>query len=382
MTRRADDSRSGGRIVLFGDFAETGGIQRTLAAMVPVWAAEGHTVEIVTFRGGGIFFPDEIGAVAAHHDLQTRGRLPTLFALWRHLRRHPADAVLSCTHVANSVVCALGRLPGIEARRLVSVANPYGQSAKHRHAAQRLRKFREVRRLYPWAHTVITVSDGVRRDLIDKVGLRHPDIRVIHNAVINPGILERAQETPEHRWVDADHRPIIVSAGRLARQKDYPTLLKAFARLRERVDARLVIFGEGEERQPLETLVRELGLADHVALPGFVTNPYAWIARADVFALSSAWEGFGNVIAEALALGRPIVATNCPGGPREILQDGRFGTLVPVGDDLALAEALESTIRTGGPAYVPSEASRRFTADHTARAYLRAFGLNTGETRP
>jgi glycosyltransferase involved in cell wall biosynthesis len=350
--------------------------------MVPVWVAHGHAVEVVTFRGGRLFYPDEIGALVTHWPLGTRGRLPTLFALWRHLRRRRSDAVLSCTHVANTLVCALGRFPGIVARRLVGVANPYGQSEKHRRAAPRRRKFREVRRLYPKAGAVIAVSEGVRRDLTERVGLRHPNVLVIHNAVITPDILGRAGEAVTHPWLATKDRPVVISAGRLARQKDYATLLRAFARLHGRVAARLIILGEGPERGPLEALARQLGIADHVDLPGFVTNPYSWIARADLFALSSGWEGFGNVLAEALALGRPIVATDCPGGPREILQDGRFGTLVPIGDVAALAEALEWTIGTGGPAYVAAEVSRRFTADHAARAYLRAFGLSTREGAP
>ncbi|WP_342745165.1 glycosyltransferase [Thioalkalivibrio denitrificans] len=361
--------------MLFGDFVTSGGLERVLANMIPVWSAAGHCIEVVTFRNGTLFYPNEVGSHVSHHHLGTRGRLATLFALWRHLGKRPADAVLSCTHAANVVLCALKWLPDTHAHRVISVTNPYGQSRKNRSASQRRRKFREVRRFYPHADAVIAISEGVRNDLTNTIGLRGAVIKTIPNAVVTERTLELAREPVSHPWLDHHERPVIISAGRLAQQKDYPTLLRALARLHQRLEARLIILGEGPEREALERLINEIGLKGAVDLPGFVDNPYAWMARADLFVLSSAWEGFGNVLAEALSLGVPAVSTDCPGGPRDILGGGRHGVLVPVGDDHALASAMEEVLLHPADHRVDSSACRRFTAEHAAAEYLRAFGI-------
>jgi glycosyltransferase involved in cell wall biosynthesis len=163
----------------------------------------------------------------------------------------------------------------------------------------------------------------------------------------------------------------VLAVGRLSRQKDFPTLLRAFASRRHR-SARLMILGEGSERPGLEALVKSLGLTAEVALPGFVENPFAYMARAGVFVLSSAWEGMPGVLIQALACGAPVVATDCESGPREVLQDGRVGRLVPVGDASALAQAIDSTL--GEPRRpLPDGVLDRFTQDSAVTGYLRVL---------
>jgi glycosyltransferase involved in cell wall biosynthesis len=143
---------------------------------------------------------------------------------------------------------------------------------------------------------------------------------------------------------------VILGAGRLTAQKDFPTLIRAFALARAAQPMRLILLGEGELREPLRALAADLGIAAQVDLPGFVENPYAFMSRAHVFVLSSAWEGFGLVLVEAMACGTPVVSTDCPAGPAEILMGGRFGRLVPVGDAGAMAEAIRATLADPLPA--------------------------------
>jgi glycosyltransferase involved in cell wall biosynthesis len=169
---------------------------------------------------------------------------------------------------------------------------------------------------------------------------------------------------------------VIVSAGRLDTQKDYPTLIRAFDTLRRRRHVRLLILGEGPERAALTALIGELGREDDVALPGFVANPYPHIARAAVFALSSAWEGFGYVLVEALALGIPVVATDCPSGPAEILAGGRYGQLVPVGDVGSLARAIEAALDRPGADAESLERASAFTTERIVPQYLHMLGLH------
>jgi glycosyltransferase involved in cell wall biosynthesis len=197
-----------------------------------------------------------------------------------------------------------------------------------------------VRRTYANADAVVANSQGVADDLARSARVPPERITVIHNPIDAAAIRERAREPVEHPWVAPGAPPLVLAVGKLKLQKDFPTLLRAFVRVRAERPAHLVILGEGEERDDLERLAHELGVAADTALPGFVTNPFAWMARAAVFAHSSAWEGFSNVLCEALACGCPVVSTDSPGGSSEILDHGATGPLVPVGDDRALADAI------------------------------------------
>jgi glycosyltransferase involved in cell wall biosynthesis len=164
-----------------------------------------------------------------------------------------------------------------------------------------------------------------------------------------------------------------MGVGRLTRQKDFPTLIRAFAAVRKVRDCRLVILGEGKDRPALEALAKEMGVGGDVDLPGFVENPYAHMSRASLFVLSSAWEGSPNVLTEALALGLPAVATDCPSGPREILEDGRYGPLVPVGDADALAGAILKTLTHPPESAELKRAAGPYTVEESSRRYLEAL---------
>jgi glycosyltransferase involved in cell wall biosynthesis len=217
---------------------------------------------------------------------------------------------------------------------------------------------------------VVAVSHGAADDLARTSGLPRDGVRVVYNPVITPALMALARQAPDHPWFAPGQPPVILGVGRLTRQKDFPTLIRAFAEVRRRRVGRLIILGEGEDRPGLEALVRELGLADDVALPGFRDNAMAYMAGSAVFALSSVWEGLPTVLIEALAAGTRVVSTDCPSGPREILQEGRLGTLVPVGDAAALTGAMVVALdRPSGT--VPLDALAPFTRDAAVDNYLR-----------
>lgn len=232
-----------------------------------------------------------------------------------------------------------------------------------------------LRRYYPRNDGIIAISRGVATDLAGLLGWPVEQIPVVYNPVVSPDMDRLAQASPEHPWLNSRESPVVLAMGRLEPQKDFPTLLRAFRRVRERQVARLIILGEGKEREPLHRLSEQLGIAADVDMPGFQPNPYAYLARADLFAFSSAWEGFGNALAESLSLGTPVVATDCPSGPSEILDDGRYGPLVPVGDDAALAEAILATLANPLTPETLKAGAARFTVERSAEAYLRAMGL-------
>jgi len=208
------------------------------------------------------------------------------------------------------------------------------------------RKCRRLRykTLFPNAAQIVTVSKGVADSVSAQLGISKAKVTTIYNPVVSPEIDKLKTQNPEHPWFVDDGPPVILGIGRLLSQKDFPTLIRAFARVLEQRPCRLIILGEGELRRQLEALVAELSLQNKVALPGWSDNPYSAMARAALFVLSSNYEGLGNVLIEALACGCPCVSTDCPSGPAEILQDGEIGPLVPVGDHVALANAMLNTL--------------------------------------
>jgi glycosyltransferase involved in cell wall biosynthesis len=223
---------------------------------------------------------------------------------------------------------------------------------------------------YPWASSVVAVSRGAADDLARAAGLPRDLVEVVYNPVITPEAVVAARRPPDHPWFAPGQPPVILGVGRLTQQKDFPTLLRAFAEVRRRRAARLMILGEGEDRDELTSLAAELGVSDDVALPGFQDNAMAYMAGSRLFVLSSAWEGLPTVLIEALAAGARVVSTDCPSGPREILQDGRLGALVPVGDSSALAEAMVVALDRPAAA-LPSDALTPFTKEAAVDHYLR-----------
>ncbi len=179
-------------------------------------------------------------------------------------------------------------------------------------------------------------------------------VHVVYNPVVTPDLLNKAREDAGHAWLKRGQPPVILGAGRLTEQKDFETLLNAFAILRKKTEARLIILGEGEKRPDLETVIRRLGIEEDVDLHGYVENPYSFMRQSRVFVLSSKWEGSPSVVIAALACGCPVISTDCPGGVREILADGAYGDLVPVGDAAAMAEAMEKVLASGGKKAAPN----------------------------
>lgn len=231
-----------------------------------------------------------------------------------------------------------------------------------------------VKRLYPSANIIVGCSQSVAEDLAYIAKLPKECVRTIYNPT-PPEIFQRADEPVDHPWFVDSKLPIVLSVGRLDPQKDFPTLIKAFALVRQNRPARLVILGEGKERPKLEALVRQLKLDNDVSLPGFEPNPFKFMKRASVFVLSSRFEGFGMVISEALTCGCPVVATDCPAGPYEILEGGKWGKLVSVGDVENLAEAILETIENPPDREKIKQRGMDFHIDKIGQQWLELVNL-------
>lgn len=291
----------------------------------------------------------------------------------RYLRQQRPKAVLSFQAGVLAVLAA--KVARTDARIVVREANPPTIALGHEPGIRRWLKLGLKRLAYARADAVLAISQGVAEDLTKGIGLPAAMVHVIYNPSFNPRIHEWAGEPVEHPWLPADaERPVIISVGRLSLQKDFGTLIRAFAVVRERLPSRLLIIGDGGLREESEELIRELGLTESVEIVGFVDNPFKYMARATVYAMSPRYEGLGNVYIEAQVCGLPIVSTDCPGGPREILLDGDAGTLVPVGDATAMAEAiiryLESPELAARHVAKGKQALTRFKSDLVADQYL------------
>lgn len=223
---------------------------------------------------------------------------------------------------------------------------------------------------YPKAKYIISVSKGVNEDLIRHTNIPGHNTRAIYNPIYTSSILARSAAPIDHPWFTHPQVPIILGVGRLVPQKDFPTLLHAFTQVRKELPAHLVLLGEGKKRSEIETLIKGFGLSEDVWMPGFVDNPYAFMAKASVLALSSIFEGLPTVILEALACGCPVVSTDCPSGPSEILENGKYGHLVPVGNPSALAEAILATLKNPPDKTLLQKRALEFDIHNIAQQYL------------
>lgn len=230
-----------------------------------------------------------------------------------------------------------------------------------------------MRRIYQRVDRVIAVSDGVAADTCAATQLPADRITVVRNPVVSKALTAQAATACPHPWPDEGSTPVIIGIGRLTAQKDFETLIRAFAKIREQRDCRLLILGDGPEREALRQLIATLGLDENIELAGFVDNAAAALSRADLFVLSSRWEGSPNALTEALALGTPVVATDCPSGPAETLDNGRIAPLVPVGDVEALARAMGETLDAPPSAAALQAAVADYDVATSTRAYLEVL---------
>lgn len=348
------------RIALVIPHLGGGGAERSVLRLARGLIERGHAIDLLVFRKTDTL-ASEAPAQARQFSLERqrinefrdRMRIVRRFG-FRILRFLRSGLISDARSVAAYIDeeqpdCILPSLPRAKSATLLAVCfaklNPVVAPIMHSVLMNRRRRIRNLYAiLFPTADHILAVSDGVADSVALKLHIPRNRISRIYNPVAIAEIDELAQAVPEHPWMLDGGPPIVLSAGRLARVKDFPTLLRAFRQVSRNRQVRLIILGEGSWRQRLETMIRKLDLEETVSLPGWVRNPYAFMGRASMFVLSSKREGLPSVLIEALACGCPCVSTNCPSGPAEILDHGRFGPLVPVGNESELAAAMEHVL--------------------------------------
>lgn len=356
------------RICILLQDVRGGGAERIMLRLAEGFLAAGRQVDLLLVKKQGAY----VGMIPKDARVIDLGRphvLGAVPAIARYIRANRPDAMLAAlTHVNIAAVLArfLARVP---MRLVLSERNQISMKASTARGLREFVTFKLVRLLYPVADAIVAVSSGVATDLEAFARFKPGSVSVVYNPITHDGMRRQAKEEVTHPWFAPGSPPVILGVGRLHRQKGFDVLIRAFHQLRASgLDCRLVIAGEGDERVALEELAQSLGVARELELLGFVPNPYALMSRAGVFVLSSRFEGLPGVLLEAMFCGAPVVATDCPSGAAEILEDGKYGTLVPVDDHQALAEAISRTLRAR-PSPSVSRAME-FNVDKAINEYL------------
>ncbi|MDJ0571371.1 MAG: glycosyltransferase [Pleurocapsa sp. MO_192.B19] len=345
-----------------------GGAERVVLNLLEGMTAKDLPLDLVLASAEGPYF-DRVPQTVNIVDLKAGRIIKSILPLVRYLRTNRPRVLISHLGHANVIALVANYLSGTNTPIVVVQHNTLSAARSTLWRANLIKPM--MKWLYRHADAVVTVSQAAARDLEIGLGLAEKSVQTIYNPIVDRRLLAQANEPLNEPWLQPGSPPVFLSIGRLTAQKDFATLLRGFATVNQQLDARLIILGEGELRQELEALAQNLGIAESVSLPGFVNNPYPYFKAASAFVLSSRWEGLPTVLIEALACGCPVVATDCPSGPLEILAQGKYGHLVPIGDSAALAAAMIQVLDKSPETEFLVKRSQDFAVERSVTEYLQ-----------
>jgi glycosyltransferase involved in cell wall biosynthesis len=305
-------------------------------------------------------------------NLATGRVIKAILPLSNYLRKNQPIALISHMNHANVVAVLAKKIVRTKTKLILVEHNTLSSEKSNLIRARFVPPFMKL--LYPFADEIVAVSQGVAEDLESQLNLEKGKVNVIYNPIVDDELIAKGKLPLDHPWFEKGSPPVFLAVGRLTYQKDFLTLIKAFGILRSHKLARLIILGEGEQRTELEAMINQLGIVESVSMPGFVDNPYAYMSRAIAFVLSSRWEGLPTALIEAMACGCPVIATDCPSGPREILEAGKYGALVPVGNEIALSTAMLDILNSSVNVDVLVQRTRDFSVEKANSQYLSLLG--------
>lgn len=373
LDRMTDRNPTHPDITFFLPDLRGGGAQQVFCNLSAGFAERGYTADLlVTWATGELrrgIHPDVRVVELAPPHIPAIGSAAGIPAMIEYIDSATPPVLYSAMTYANVSAIVAARL----ARNETAVVPTEHTMLRHHQTSIKDRFVnRTAGYLYPGVDAIIAVSESVADEVSEVIGLDRESISVVHNPIVTPDLEEKAA-SPVEDWIPVDATDVLVSVGRLAEEKDFATLLRALAHLvsDHNRDAALVIFGDGPQRGRLQQLAKTLEISERVSIPGYVDNPYKYLQRASVFVSSSRFEGLPTTIVEAMACGCPVVATDCPGGSAEVLCDGRYGTLVPVGDPQALASSIDTTLRSPPDSERLRERADDFTTDSVIKKHLQ-----------
>ncbi len=359
------------KIALFIPDFTAGGAERIFATLAKEFALRGHDVDLVIGNQDKAAFLHLIPPQVRVIDLKAPRMRQAFFSLVQYFRREKPDIALA-TRLHSSCFVVLARMfSGVKTAVVLREASTISLDMKKYPTKKRLILSFFAKLLYPYADAIVCVSQGAVNDLHKFIRIHDEKVYLVYNPVLTEDVYLGAAKDCEHPWFQ-NGTPVILSVGRLSPEKKFDTLIEAFSKVRQRRKARLLILGEGPQRAQLQSLVSSLNLKDDIDLPGFDGNPFKYMSRAKLYVLSSAFEGLPGALIQALACGCPVVSTDCPSGPREVLKFGQLGKLVPVGDPATMATAIEEAMDSQ-PIQVKEEDLQEYTVANAINSYLRIF---------
>ena len=324
------DKESCKKLAIFIPSLSGGGAERAMIA-VANGLAESHLVDLVVSDAKGAY-KDEVSKNVNIIDFKSSRLLYSLLKLRNYIVTQRPTTLLSVLTTANILSICSRFLSRSKCRLILSERASISAALSDNSSWQaKLLPFL-IQKLYNYSDMIVSVSEGISKELISNFGINSEKSIVIHNPVVNDFLIKKSNEPLENIYFDHKNIPMVLGVGRLTSQKNFSLLIKSFAIVREKIEAKLVILGEGPLREELKQLSKDLRIEKDVHLPGFVDNPFAWMKNSKVFVLSSNYEGLPNALIQAMACGTQVISTNCPTGPDEILEGGKWGGLVDVGD--------------------------------------------------
>ncbi len=353
------------------------GLDRVVLNLAKAFAEFGFNVDLVTpevsdyQRQATQSFPKQVRNISLELPVTRTVSFKKIIKISRYLEESQPDIFLANNDyvgVSNLAKLISGSSTKVVHGVHIHISRYFGQLLGVRSVIRPLL----LKQAYCNSDGIIAVSQGVADDLANLLNVAFEKIKVIYNPVVTPDLLLKASEPINHPWFASSQPPVILGAGRLMHQKGYPTLIRAFAQVKQQYPCRLVIIGnETDYKSELKELAQILGVAEDLDMPGFQMNPYTYMANSALFVMSSEYEGFGNVLVEAMATGTPVVSTDCKSGPAEILENGKYGLLTPVGDANQLAQAMLSTLKKPLSAQMLRKRSQDFTVEAIAEEYYK-----------
>ncbi|MBD2251573.1 glycosyltransferase [Nostoc parmelioides] len=361
------------KIAIFLPNLDGGGVQKVVINLLKGLVKRGIVPDLILTQLKGPLLaqvPEDVKIICLNSKMVIPSTIPLAF----YLKREKPKILIS--HLSNANVAAvMAQFFSHISTRVVLVEHTTLSANKH-NFPNRAKLVPTLMRLsYPLANSLIAVSKGTSRDLERELGLQQGLVKTIYNPVIDDDLILKMNEPLKHQWFLPNQPPVFLSVGRLTKAKDHRTLITAFANLRSQISARLLILGEGELRSELEALIKKLGVESDVLMPGFVSNPYAYMSRASAFVLSSQYEALPTVLIEAMACGCPVVSTDCPHGPAEILENGKYGLLTLVKDPILLADAMQKTLDNPTEQNLLFQRAKDFNTDYIVSQYLETIGF-------
>lgn len=359
------------KVALYIPSLNGGGAERVMLTLANGLAERGLKVNLVLNKVEGPYLKDASSKVNIVN-LNTSRVIHGIVPLAKYLNKEKPDVILSAMNYVNIATIIAQLISRSKTRVVLSEHGNLTESKKNLSRIKGVVITSLMRWAYKKPHAIVTVSEGIADALVNELNIKRNKITTVYNPICSEHIIKCSQKPPSHPWLKDRSIPLVISVGRLTEAKDFGTLIRAFKKVREQKYCNLIILGEGNLRAQIEELINNLSLTNCVQLPGFVDNPYAWMSQADLFVLSSVQEGLPTALIEAMACGTQVISTDCPSGPYEILEGGKWGELVPSSDSNLLAEAIIKSLNSPTQKDVKTRAAF-FSVDNAVDQYLKIF---------